>query len=145
VAARQALQLEQVLQFGPDAHQKNDGYAWCWGAVTFLDNHPRYKERFRTLTGRVNALEFNEEFLKLFAPDLDELREEWQVFVSNVEHAYDQSKMVVDFSTGKPLSLDGATISVPANGGWLNTGIQLSAGKSYDLRATGRYQLATEP
>jgi hypothetical protein len=145
VAARRAYQLEQILQFGPDAHQKNEGYAWCWGLATFLDGHPRYQERFRVLPSMVNSLAFNEDFLKGFRDGFAEMCEEWQVFVSNIEHGYDQSRMVIDFTAGKELPSGGATIEVQADQGWQNTGLKLAAGQSYRLRASGRYQLGTEP
>ncbi len=145
VAAGQAFQLEQVLRFGPDSHQKNEGYAWCWGLTTFLDNHPRYQERFRKLFGNINSLGFNEDFLAAFRDDFDQMSEEWQVFVANVEHAYDHSRMVIDFTPGKPVPAAGAKVEVLADQGWQNTGLQLAAGETYRLRASGRYQLGTEP
>jgi hypothetical protein len=145
IAAQQAFQVEEILRFGPDSHQKNEGYAWCWGLVTFMDNHPRYQKLFRQLPGKVNSLAFSEEFARLFRDDFAQLREEWQVFVTNVEHGYDPSRMIVDFSSGKPLPTAGATVQVAADQGWQNTGWKLTGGKTYRLRAEGRYQLADQP
>lgn len=145
VAVGRAFQLEEVLRFGPDSHQKNEGYAWCWGLATFLDGHPRYQERFRQLPAKLNSLDFNADFVAAFGDDFPELCEEWQVFVSNVEHAYEQARMGIDFAPGQELPTAGATIHVAADQGWQNTGLRLEAGTAYRLRAAGRYQLGTEP
>ncbi len=145
LAAGQAQQVVQILKFGPDAHQQNSGYAWCWALAAFLDGHPRYRDRFRQLPSHVNALDFNEQFLALFKDDLALLFEEWQVFVANLEHAYEMERMVVDFTSGKPVPPTGAKLNVAADQGWQNTGWQLKSGETYRLHASGRYQLGIEP
>ena len=145
LASKQAFQLVQVLRFGPDAHQSNEGYAWCWALAAFLDGHPRYRDRFRQLPSKVNSLTFNEDFLRLYKDDLLQLMEEWQVFVANLEHAYAMDRMAIDFTAGKPLPAAGANVQVAVDQGWQNSGIALEAGKTYQLQAHGRYQLATEP
>ncbi len=140
-----AMHVAQIMRFGPEAHQQNDGYAWCWALAAFLDGHPSYQARFRQLPALVNSLEFNEEFVRLFKDDLKTLFEDWQVFVANLEHAYAMDRMIVDFTPGKPLPANGGQMKVPADQGWRNTGWTLEAGKRYLVEASGRYQLGTQP
>lgn len=145
LAAGQAFQLAQILKFGPEAHQQNAGYAWCWAMAAFLDGHPRYRDRFRQLPSQLNSLDFNGQFLELYQDDLALLNEEWQVFVAHLEHAYEFDRMIVDFTPGKALPAADTTLEVAADQGWRNSGWQLNAGETYRLQATGRYQLGTEP
>ena len=51
VADRRALRLTAVHRASPGRHTETEPYAWCWAAVTLLDRHPRYQQRFRQLFG----------------------------------------------------------------------------------------------
>jgi hypothetical protein len=151
VAQRRALRLKAVTELVPGKHGENDLYAWCWAAVTLLDRHPRYQERFRQLFRFVEDPKFNERFYRLFEPDWEELCEEWQLFVANLEYGCDVARLAVDFTPGKisPLPLgDGPgvravdAVTVAADRGWQNSGLRLEAGVKYRLTASGRYQIA---
>ncbi len=146
VAQRRALRLKTVIEFPPSAHHASDPYAWCWAAVTLLDRHPRYQQRFRQLFQFVRAPDFNERFYRLFQADWQELCEEWQLMVTNLEYGYDVARSAVDFTPGKPLPLNKVkTVTIAADHGWQNSGLQLEGGVAYRLAATGRYQVAKEP
>ncbi len=142
VAQRRALRLKTVIELPSDAFLKTEPYAWCWAAVTLLDRHPRYQERFRQLIGHVRDRDFNQRFYRLFEPDWQELNEEWQLMATNMEYGYDVRRAAVDFTPGKPLSRAGAEITVAADRGWQNSGLRLEAGADYQLTAAGRYQVA---
>ena len=126
-------------------------YAWCWAAVTLLDRHPRYQQRFRQLFQFVREPDFNERFYDFFKPDWQELCEECQLMVANLEYGYDVARSAVDFAPGRPLAtiaagpLGAGTVTIAADHGWQNSGLRLQAGVSYRLTATGRYQVAKEP
>jgi hypothetical protein len=142
VAQRRALKLGTVAEYSNTAHRETEPYAWCWAAVTLLDRHPRYRERFRQLRGSVAQNDFNQRFYRLFADDWQELCEEWQLMVVNMEYGYDVERSAVDFTPGKPLSRSRAEVAVAADRGWQPSGIRLEAGKTYRLTASGRYQVA---
>jgi hypothetical protein len=140
VAERRALRLNAVIELGPSAQ---DLYAWSWAAVTLLDRHPRYRQRFRQLFHFVQASDFNERFHRLFQADWQELCEEWQLMVANIEYGYDVARSAVDFAPGKPLPASGAkNVVIAADRGWQNSGFRLEAGVRYRLTAAGRYQVA---
>lgn len=145
VAQRRALRLKSVIELPPTAHRETGPYAWCWAAVTLLDRHPRYRDRFHQLIKWVAKPDFNERFYKLFEPDWQELCEEWQLLVANMEYGYDVERCAVDFTPGKPLASAGGKATVAADRGWQNSGVRLEAGHTYQLTASGRYQVASQP
>jgi hypothetical protein len=144
-AARRAMRLTDVLNFGPQAHLNVEPYAWSWAAAAFLDNHPRYRQRFRSLPKFVTDADFNRHFAETFAGDGAQLAEEWQVFVADIAFGYDFNRTQLDFTPGTKLPARGAKVTVAADRGWQNSGLRLEAGKTYDLQAKGRYQVNKAP
>ncbi len=144
-AANKAKTLRGVFDYGPQAHRETQPYGWCWAAAVFLDSHPRYQERFRQLTRWTKDPDLSDRFVKLIGNDWDELAEEWQVFVADLEYGYDFQRTVIDFTPGRKLPARGGEVTVAADRGWQNSGLRLEAGGAYELRASGRYQLAREP
>jgi hypothetical protein len=153
VAQGRALPLKAVVEFPPTVHRETEPYAWCWAAVTLLDRHPRYQQRFRQLIELVGVRDFNERFYRLFDADWQELCEEWQLLVANLEYGYDVPRSAVDFTPGKPLLkrkkgselFSEKAVAVAADRGWQNSGLRLDGGVKYRLTAAGRYQVAKEP
>lgn len=144
-AARQALSLRSVLNYGYEAHQDNAAYAWSWGAVTLLDGDPRWHDRFRTLYRHVLSPRFQDEFYALFGEDWPTIAEEWQVFVADLEYGYDVARTAIDLAPGRPLAAGGAQVAVEADRGWQNSGVAIAPGASVRLTASGRYQVADRP
>jgi hypothetical protein len=142
LARHRGRSLAEVLAYDAQAHLKNEAYAWSWAAVAFLDNHPRYRERFHEMWRLTGDPNFNKQLAKRFAPDGAELVEEFQVFASDLAYGYDFNRTAIDFSTGKPMAGRRPKVTVAADRGWQNSGVKLDAGKTYRLTATGRYQVA---
>ncbi len=160
VTQRRAAKLKSIVDYPSAAYCQPEPYAWSWAAVTLLDRHPRYQGRFRQLIRHVRQPDFNERFYRLFAPDWQELCEEWQLMVTGMEYGYDVARSAVDFTPGttSPLSTNlrsvpgegpgvraASTVKIAADHGWQNSGLRLEAGKKYRLAATGRYQVAKQP
>ena len=138
-----APSLKKVTEFIPSPNRQTEFYAWCWAAITLLDQHPRYQKRFRTLTAFVqDEKAFKKEFHRLFDSDWPALSEEWQLMTANMEYGYDVARSAINFAPGKPIEGAAKTLSIAADRGWQNTGLQLEAGVKYKLTATGRYQVA---
>jgi hypothetical protein len=144
IAAGRRLRMDDVLEYQADAHTELEPYGWCWAVAAFLDGHPRYRERFRQLPARVGASDFNREVLDRFASDWPQLGEEWQLFTDRLEYGYDLQREAIDFCPGNPLPHDGKTVKVAADRGWQSSGIELQAGRTYRLQASGRYQIAKD-
>ncbi|MBN2473925.1 MAG: hypothetical protein JXB62_04925 [Pirellulales bacterium] len=144
-AERRAKQLNNVIEYSASAHLETEPYAWCWAAATLLDRHPRYQQRFRQLYKHVLQPGFSERFFRLMKDDWQQLSEQWQLFVSGMEYGYDVPRAAIDFSPGKPLPASGGRVTVAADRGWQNSGLQLAGGVAYRLRASGRYQVDDQP
>jgi hypothetical protein len=139
------LKIDDVLTYDARAHEQVEPYGWCWAAAAFLDGHPRYQEHFRKLAVHPDAKDFNERLRREFATDWPQLAEEWQLFVEHLEYGYDLTREAIDFRPGKLLAATGTKVKVAADRGWQSTGLTLEAGKGYRLRATGRFQVASDP
>ncbi len=147
VAERRALTVEQVTAYGPDAHLEKEPYAWSWALVLLLEKHPRYQARFRGLLAHVRDLDLNSRFRQQLQDDWLLLREEWQLMIMNIDYGYDVARAAVVRKPAQPLPADGTTVTIAADRGWQATGVFLEGGATYQLKASGRYQVAqtTEP
>lgn len=144
VAEGRALSVDEILAYPDDAHLHNEPYGWCWALAAFLDGHPRYRGRFRSLHGELRADDFNARVRVIFADDWRELNEEWQVFVHDLDFGHDLVRGAIEFKAGEPL--DGRkSVTLRADRGWQSSGVRLEAGKTYRLTASGRYQVANQP
>ena len=101
VANHRGRSIGEVLAYDTHAHLKVEPYGWSWAAAAFLDNHPRYRERFHQMWHDVGEADFNKRFAKRFAADGAELAEEWQVFASDLAYGYDFKRTAIDFTPGK--------------------------------------------
>ncbi|MEN6405657.1 MAG: hypothetical protein ABFC77_04210 [Thermoguttaceae bacterium] len=140
-AERRRLTLPQVIEFPYDGRRENDFYAWCWAAASLLDRDPRYQQRFRQLIPLVARPDFNERFRRMFQSDWAELCEAWTLMTAEMQYGYDVARAAVDFTPGKILEKD-ARVTIVADRGWQNTGLRLEKGKTYELTAAGRYEVA---
>ncbi len=143
-ANHRAKQLTDVMAYDNRAHLQVEPYAWSWAAAVFLDEHPRYRDRFRKLISLLKgADDFNAKLWEAFAGDAPQLAEDWQVFVADLDYGYDFQCTAIDFTPGKPLQTATINVDVQADHGWQNSGLRLEAGKSYKITASGRYQVAS--
>lgn len=145
VAAGRRLQLDDVRGLPGRAFLHNEAYAWAWAAAAFLDGHPAYRDRFRQLIAHVRSPRFDAEFDRLFEVDRRQCELEWAMFVDTLVHGHDLDATAVDFTPGQTWQDQSRSVEVRADRGWQNTGLKLEAGRTYEIRAKGRYQVADEP
>lgn len=141
IAAGRGMMPAAILDYGPQAHQQNEPYGWCWGLATFLDSHPRYQDRFRQLRHTVGDPDLTARFKQQLQADWPDLNEEWQLFVMNLEYGYDVGRAALVRKTAQPLPAEGTTAAIAADRGWQSAGIRLETGSKYRLEASGRYQV----
>jgi hypothetical protein len=142
-AAGDALSIDAIMNIDGRRQQEPQAYAWCWALAKFLDSHPRYRQRFRELPQHVTDPEFNARVRKDFAKDWPELAAEWQAYVATLDHGFDFERMAIEFERGTALSRK-REVPVRADRGWQSSGVCLEAGKTYRIRARGRYQIASD-
>jgi hypothetical protein len=131
-----------IMNYGPQAHLQNEPYGWCWALAAFLDGHPDFRERFRSLHHRIRYADLTQACQELFASDWIDLNEQWQIFVVDLDYGYDLERAAVQRKPVAPLPPDGRAVSIAVDRGWQSTGIRLEAGATYRLTARGRYQVA---
>ena len=136
--------LAEIAQYGPTAHRENEPYGWCWSAAAFLDGHPRYQQRFRELPANVSRQDFMLRFNKAYQSDVALLNEEWQIYLANLDYAYDFARMQLNLKQGAPLTTTTQSIDIAADRGWQSSEIELEAGKKYRIEASGKFQIANK-
>lgn len=145
-AYREGKQLELAAVMGLDKRRalSTDEYAWCWALCEFLDSHPRWQEKFRGLSEKVDEPRFNKRFRYLFRKEWPELLTEWRAFVATLDYAYDAQRMAMEHRASEPVQNE-ASVTIAADRGWQSTGWELAAGEEYQVVAKGRYQIAQDP
>ena len=142
-SANRGMSLQQIFSYDSKAHLKNEAYGWCWAVTTFLNNHPKTRVQFQEL--RKKAADRSQEFSRMFFQDLHadwpQIIEDWQLYVINLDYGYDVAAAATVRKPAQPLQGQ-ATVAVAADCLWQSTGIQLEAGQTYELTATGSYTLA---
>jgi hypothetical protein len=144
IADHRTLTFPAVMALEGRKQLGNEAYAWCWAAAKFLDSHPRYRDRFRQLRTIVQDENFNDIVRQKYAKDWADLNAEWQAYIATLDYGFDFERMAINFETGKPLGGHAHTKTIVADHGWQSSGARLEAGKSYDITAAGRYQIAEE-
>jgi hypothetical protein len=140
--------IDAVTGMPQNAFQKYNAYAWSWSLCAFLDGHPKYRDRFRSIgtlvTSRSDA---TLELQKVFQDDWPEVSEEWLVFAGNLCYGYDIQRTVLDLRRGQPFDKSGgsAELEFAADRGWQSSGLLIEAGRTYRISASGRFVVATEP
>ncbi len=149
-ARGELLTLDDIMRYDARAHLRNDPYAWCWAAVTFLQNHPLTREAFTGLRNKVRdrGLSFSTGFKQQLAAAWPKITAAWQLFIVNICYGYDVQREAVVYTQGpakSPGTGAAQTATLRADRGWQSTGIQLLPGTAYKITAAGRYQIGTEP
>ncbi len=147
VAAGRALPAAEIARMQPKDFLMTDAYAWSWALCYWLDTHPAYRERFRSLGGQLQGDRFMRSFTEVFAKDFARMHAEWPLFAFRLDDGFDLRRAAVEFRSGQPLDRAGGgePIEIAADRGWQSTGIALSAGESCRIMASGRITLAVDP
>jgi len=141
-AAGKPKSLVEILNYSSRAHLENEPYGWCWALAAFLDRHPKYQQRFERMKQEVLNAKFNQQLLKAYQPDWRELNTEWQLFAGTLEHGHDIAQTAIDFQTGTALTTGEIQLTVDAARGWQATPVQLLAGQTYQVTASGQFEIA---
>ena len=142
----EALMIREVMRYRNEDFLLDEPYAWCWGVVAYLDQHPVFQRRFRSMLAQVRdeSLTFGGVLERLFLEELRELDEQWQIFVSHCEYGYDFDRNRVQYAAGQTLPPEGGVVRVDADHGWQSSGFRLEKDRVYVIEANGRFQIAEE-
>jgi len=137
------LTLRQIMNFEPADYVSIDTYAWSWALVLFLDNHPRYQEILRNIPWLMLTPDPNLAFETLVGKNWGTLEKDWADFLVSLDYDYQFKTTEIDYTTGTPLD-PGTTkkVAVSPRQGWQNSGVYFNQGDSFEIRTSGRIQLA---
>jgi hypothetical protein len=147
-AANKGLVLEDVFRYDTRAHLQTGPYGWSWAAAAFLDAHPATQAAFRELKTKTgdHSPAFSQELIERIGSQWPAVREDWQLFVINIDYGYDVPRSaIVRKAEAAPLPAAGATVTIAADRGWQATGLRLEGGQTYRLKASGRFEVARTP
>ena len=144
VAEGKAWPIDAILEVDNRRPLDTDHYAWTWALAKLLDEHPQFRDRFRSLKQYVTDAQFNQRFRKAFAADWPDLLVEWDAFVAQLDYGYDIPRMAMVHQSPEPIERASARATIAADRGWQSTGWLLRAGQSYRITASGRFQIADD-
>ena len=146
VAEKKGLMIQEIMNFGSDAQLRLDAYAWSWAACSFLDTHPTFQNIFREHLKNIgdSSPEFSLDLVKAYGEQWFQVRQQWQVFVMNIEYGFDIAREAIDVVEVRPLELAAEVIPVRADRGWQSTGLRVTAGMKLAITATGRFVIHRE-
>ncbi len=130
--------LDEVFSMKPTLHGTIGSYASAWAAVAFLAGHPRYREAFAATEKQPLDSSFTRRMISQHRWDAFTARRDFDAFTADLDYGFDPVRMAIDWSVGRQLPLAGATATVTATRGWQNSGWQVTAGRRYQLHASGR-------
>jgi len=147
LAAKEGYSLGGILSFGPGAHLVVDAYAWSWAATLFFEQHPQHADTFHQMQehASIRSMRFSNMLIDQLGTDWPQVSLQWQLFSRDIEYGQDVARSYTLIEPGVALKSGQASVSVEAARSWQSSGIELEAGKTYLIRASGRYQLADEP
>ncbi|SFH69567.1 hypothetical protein SAMN05421753_102108 [Planctomicrobium piriforme] len=117
-------------------------YSWSWALCSFLEQHPRYRERFHKLGQNMEGPAFARLMTELFAEDRALLAAEWTDYTRRLDYGYDVAANVLvprevrSFADKEPVEL-----TVSANRGWQSTGLRVPEGAELEITSTGKVAL----
>lgn len=144
IAAGRLLMLRDLDRLRTDDFVDNSNYGWTWALCQFLDAHPRYRERFRTLSKYTTGTQFDSKLAELFRDDLADMNTEWILFAAGLDFGYDLERAAITFRDGVPFARP-QRVEVEADRGWQSSGVLLEKGQMYDMIANGEFTLGKMP
>ena len=122
-----SLTIRGVCELPPAAFFKPDAYALSWALCHFLDSHPRYGARFRSLGRHLQDGQFAAKFHEAFAHEEADLSTEWTLFETQLQLGYDTERAAIDFQQGRRLAEgESRKTRVNSSRGWQDAGLRMA-------------------
>ncbi len=140
------LTLRQTTQISNADFQRSRTvpYLWSWAICKFLETHPRYHDRFHELGQHLIGSKFYELVEELVTAESPLIEAEWSQFIRTLHYGFEIEANAFVVAPAQPLQ-QGVTLEVVANRGWQASGIELLAGQTCQISATGQVTLADVP
>lgn len=133
-----------VFQFDYRDYEDVGTYAWSWGMVTLLARDGRYADFLALMPYLMTRPDPTAEFLRLSGAGAT-LATDWRDFVTTIDYGYDFGATRLDYTPGKPLGQEPATLELSVTGGgWQNSHIALDKSQSVEISASGRFRVGDQ-
>ncbi len=142
---KRPVTLQQIGAFANEqfAKPRPVPYAWSWAVCSFLEQHPRYHDRFRHLAQDLEHSAFQRMMGELFEPDRRLLAAEWDEYVRRLDYGIDVPSSAFQPMVSRAWPADDELeIEIPARLGWQSTGLHVDSGVKVSIQVTGRVQLS---
>lgn len=127
------------------AKERSVPYSWSWAVCSFLENHPRYHDRFRVLGQHLEAREFQIKMAELFEKDRILLSAEWYDFAQRLDYGFDIAANA--FIPKEPIAWPAGNVVdtvVAGNRGWQSTGLTVKSSDTLEITASGQVVLNSQ-
>jgi hypothetical protein len=88
---------------------------------------------------------FSARLEEMLGDDWQHLEDQWCDFIAELDYGYDAQRASIELKPGAPLPPKGTRVEIDAARGWQSSGVRLEQGRTYRLRAAGRYQVEDQP
>ena len=142
VAAGDSRSLEDVFRMPNQAFRSVRNYAWAWAACKFFSEHPLSRAQFAELESIANdrSGEFSRKFFRTVKNDWPQLKRDWQLFLADMEYGIQIAQLAIIDVEGQ----GGDVFSIDATRGWQKTTFEVKKGQTYEINASGRFQVADD-
>ena len=142
---RVAPSMSEILAYGNDRTDHEIRYTWSWAACVFFTHHPKYGPILKELYNK--KLDYSDslslEFRKRLASEWDNVKVDWNAFVSDLDFGYDFERSMVARSASpaaKNLNQgESAKIQLATCRGWQSTGVLVEVDKPIRISCSGEY------
>jgi hypothetical protein len=140
-AAGEMPGLNAVVAAEGSAHGDMTLYASSWAAAAMLSLHPRYAAAFAATEREGLGRDFTSRLTRSPGWDAATVARDFDAFTDDVDYGYDFSRSAIDWGDGIPPAgrrVGPQVVEVDAARGWQNSGLRLTRGQRYTVRAQGR-------
>ena len=137
LAEGKGLRIAEIRNLPSRSFLNVEPYAWVWAMASFLDSHPDYQTGFRELAPAIASGKLDASFEKTFGAKRQQMSEEWSAYLSDLDYNVRPSVTRIDHQVAP--SKRNVLRVIACNRSWQNSGIEVTAGKSYWIRSRGRY------
>ena len=138
----QVKSLQDILLTPNRAFAEVENYAWCWAACEFLGQHPQTSKRFNRLQKEVHQRpeDFNQAFLKLYSPSLEQLERDWAWYIREMEYGYSVLRAAI--TELRPGQRSGE-YELKTDRSWQMIRTPVKKGERYAIESRGRFRIGS--
>ncbi len=147
VAAGRGRTFREVLGMTYRDFPNNEVYIWSWAMMWFLTHHPDTQGALEKIGQTLDTFpgasaQITDALLEALGDKLPAVECHWLMYTASLKYDYALAPMIFDGHAGTPLASGGKTVvTLEADKGWQDTGVEVKVGDVLRIRGAGRYEL----